>query len=547
VDDSLNSMHSAAEEGGSYNSESSRSHQDHELSPAANRYGLLVTGLAPVIPQVLGSIFNIWYNHVVIAPLLVSGPLHRRFWLTVFIYNAIIYPLAIVLWLCIIFSARPVFHALVSHQPMASHHLEQTRRRVINLPWIGASISTVAWLGCIPVFTIALATTGEPIHPQLFWHLPISFLVSAFIAVTQTFFLIELASHWALFPTLFRDARPDGVPDSYPPSLRTRGLMWAISASLCPIASLLLLMFAPPSPSAHPQWFAIFVGGVGVAFGLCSAVLIAHLVARPVDELRDAFRRVGEGKLNIHLPLRRADEFGALVADFNNMVAELRDKERVRRAFGLHVGEQVAQQILSCDPELGGREQTVTVMFLDIRGFTARAADAEPKVVVNLLNRFFQALVPIVETNHRGIVNQILGDGFMAIFGVGRGTISHADDALRAAGSMLRRLKNLNAELRASGELPLQIGIGINTGRAIVGSIGSSERMEFTAIGNTVNLASRIQALNKVAGTNLLLSKTTRDALTGPANLRALPPQAVKGVDEPMEIFTLDRSSAGQE
>jgi adenylate cyclase len=456
-----------------------------ELSTRARRYGLLVTGLAPAIPQVLGSIFNIWYNAVVIAPLLVTEPLRRRFALTIIVYNAIVYPLAVGLWLRIIFSARPVFRALVNRQPVAADRLEQTRTRIINLPWIGAAISSVAWLGCIPAFIIALERTGEPVHSQLLWHLPISFVVSAFIAVTQTFFLIELASHWALFPVLFRDARPDRVRGSHPPSLRTRGLMWAISAGLCPIASLLLLMFAPTSPDTHPQWFSVFVGTVGAIFGLCSAILITRLVARPVDELRTAFHEVGEGKLDLHLPVRRADEFGALVADFNTMVTGLREKEHVRRVFGLHVGERVAQQILSRDPELGGSEQIITVMFLDIRGFTARSAGAEPKAVINLLNRFLQRMVAIIEDEHGGTVNKFLGDGLMAIFGLAADSVAHADDALRAARAMLHGLANLNAELSAAGDVPLQIGIGLNTGRAIVGSIGSEARMEFTVIGDT--------------------------------------------------------------
>jgi adenylate cyclase len=517
-----------------------------QLSANAKRYGLLVTGLAPAIPQVLGSIFNIWYNAVVIAPLLVSDPLRRRFALTVIFYNAVVYPLAIAFWLRIIFSARPVFHALVHQQEVAQDRLEQARRRIINLPWIGAGISSVAWLGCIPVFIPALLAAGQPIHSQLLWHLPISFVISAFIAVTQTFFLIELASHWALFPVFFSDTRPDRIAGSHPPSLRTRGLMWAISAGVCPIASLLLLMFAPRSSSAHLQWFAVFVGAVGIGFGLCSAILMTHLVAKPVDELRAAFNSVGAGKLDIHLPLRRADEFGALVADFNSMVVELREKEHVRRAFGLHVGEKVAQEILSRDPELGGTEQIITVMFLDIRGFTARTSGAEPRSVINFLNRFLQAMVEIIENEHGGVVNKFLGDGLMAIFGLSAGSTTHADDSVQAARSMLRRLEKLNTELTAAGELPLQIGIGINTGRAIVGSIGSFERMEFTVIGDTVNIASRIEALNKTSGTNVLLSKMTRDALANVSNLRLLPPQRIKGVEEMVETFTFDRSSGEQ-
>ena len=256
-----------------------------------------------------------------------------------------------------------------------------------------------------------------------------------------------------------------------------------------------------------------------------------------MDELRVAFHAVGQGQLNVQIPLRRADEFGALVGDFNQMVMELRDKERLRRVFGLHVGEKVAQQILARDPGLGGTDQIVTLLFLDLRGFTARAAGTDPKTIVNFLNRFLQAMVEIVETEHGGMVNKFLGDGFMAIFGATAGAATHADDAVAAGSSMLRRLKLFNADLVRANEAPLGIGIGINTGRAIVGSIGSSERMEFTVIGNTVNVASRIEGLNKALGTSLLLSKATKDHLSRPISLRALPPQQIKGVDAPVEVL----------
>lgn len=242
----------------------------------------------------------------------------------------------------------------------------------------------------------------------------------------------------------------------------------------------------------------------------------------------------------MQIPLRRADEFGALVGDFNQMVVELRDKERLRRVFGLHVGEKVAQQILARDPALGGTEQIVTLLFLDLRGFTARTAQIEPKMVVNFLNRFLQAMVEIVETEHGGMVNKFLGDGFMAIFGAGSSAATHVDDAVTAGCSMLRRLDLFNADPVRGNEVPIGIGIGINTGHAIVGSIGSAERMEFTVIGNTVNVASRIEGLNKTLGTSLLLSKATRDHLTRPIRLRELPPQQIKGVGEPVDVFTVE-------
>ena len=315
--------------------------------------------------------------------------------------------------------------------------------------------------------------------------------------------------------------------------------MWAISASVCPIGSLLLLLFAPPSPGTNPQSFGVFVAIIGVAFALFSALLIGRSVAEPVDELRAAAQAVTRGQFDVQVPLRRADEFGALIGEFNQMMTELLEKERLRQTFGAHVGRKAAEEILTRDPGLGGTEQEVTVMFVDIRSFTARSAHLSPTEAVGLLNEFLREMVEAVEGEHSGMINKFLGDGFMALFGIGSNIGNHADEALAAAGSIQRTMAELNKARTARGEDSIQIGIGINTGPAIVGSIGSPERMEFTVIGNTVNVASRIEALNKTLGTSLLISKTTRDALQKMAQLRALPPQSVKGVDELVEVFTI--------
>jgi adenylate cyclase len=516
---------------------------DHSLGQnkltSPERSALLVLALSPLIPQILGSIFNISYNMVMIDPLLRAAGLRDRFVETVVLWNALVYPVAITVWLRCIYSLRPALHQLLRGENIPLERLDPLRRRLVHLPWFGATISGAAWLLGIPVFLISLSITGHALDRQLFWYLPISLAVSGFMAMTQSFFLIELASHWGLFPAFFREARADRLKGIHPISLRTRGMMWAVSAGICPIGSLLLLNFAPPSPGTNPQWFGLFVGTIGIAFGLCSAVLIGRSVIQPVDQLHGAARAVTEGNLAVQVPLRRADEFGSLIGQFNRMVTELREKEQLRRMFGAHVGQKAAAEILARDPGVGGIEQEITVMFLDIRSFTARAASLDPHQAVALLNEFLEAMVGVVEGEHGGMINQFTGDGFMALFGVGSDSHNHADKALSTARSMLRRLDRLNLELTQRGQPPLAIGIGLNTGPAIVGSIGSAERMEFTGIGTTVNVASRIESLNKTLGTTLLLSKATRDALQRPPALSALPPQAVKGVDQPVEVFTL--------
>src|SRR5207253_1773965 len=135
---------------------------------------------------------------------------------------------------------------------------------------------------------------------------------------------------------------------------------------------------------------------------------------------------VADGRLDIEVSLRRADELGLLAAEFNRMVTELREKERLSRTFGLHVGRRAAEQILARDPGLGGVEQTITVMFVDLRSFTRRAETCPPAEMVRLLNRFLEVMVRIVESQHGGMINKFLGDGFVALFGIGPESDGHA-------------------------------------------------------------------------------------------------------------------------
>jgi adenylate cyclase len=512
-----------------------------ERSVRRGHYGLLLTALAPVVPQILGSAFNIWYNATVIEPLLTPA-LKQRFFDAVLLYNSVIYPVGVVLWLRRISSFRNLFHRLCEGSAIDSESLTQARRRLIHLPWFAAAISGGAWFLCIPVFLGALFQVQHALDPRLLWHLPISFCVSGFIAVTHSFFLVELASHWGLFPVFFRDARADRTPNIFTLSLRGRGIMWAVSASICPIASLLLLIFAPRSPAINAGWFAVFVGGIGIAFGIFTALMMSWLVAKPIDQLRAAADAVSHGDLDVDLGpagARRADEFGRLLSEFDHMVRELRDKEKLRQTFGLHVGKRAAERILARDPGLSGVEEEITVMFVDMRSWTARASVSPPPDVVEVMNDFFRVTVRVVEEEHRGMVNKYLGDGFMAIFGAGDSSSNHAHDATAAGREILSTVKILNDELAAKHRAPIQIGIGIHSGPAIVGSVGSPQRLEFTAIGNTVNIASRVEGLTKATGRPLLVTKAVRDRAGDSFSFEELPPQEVRGIDGQVSVFAV--------
>jgi hypothetical protein len=202
--------------------------------PRQRRFGLLVTALAPLVPQLLGSWVNIWYNAKVITPLLATEALRQRFNWTVALYNLIVFPIGITLWVRLVYSLAPGYRSLCAGESLPADQLRVLRKRLIHLPLWGAALSAVLWLLFIPTFFGAMLTSGHPIDPVLYWHMPISLIVSAAIAITHSFFLIELASHWGLFPIFFRGVRADLIPGATVISLRVRGVLWAISGRNLP-------------------------------------------------------------------------------------------------------------------------------------------------------------------------------------------------------------------------------------------------------------------------------------------------------------------------
>lgn len=501
------------------------------------RHGLLLVGISPVAANLIGSIFNILYNQTQIEPLLTERQL-ERFEACWQVFNVVIYPLAVFCWVAPILWLRSTHRALLRGETVDSAQLEKAQRYVVNLPWWILAVAAVCWLICIPVFPAALHSVPEPLSMDVVWHLIASFVTASLIAITQSFFAVELVSQRALFPVFFRTENPANVPGAVPLNLTARGMMWAVSAVVSPVASLVLLMLVPQASRAMPM-FGVAVGVIAVAYAMSTAWMLARLVAVPVRKLKKAAMRVTDGDLDVRVNLLRADDFGPLIESFNLMVEGLREKEHLQQTFGCHVGEEAARQILGQGDGLVGKELTISVMFVDVRKFTEHSSKHSPQEVVSALNVFFSNAVEIVES-HGGMVNKFLGDGFMALFGVGSGSDDHARRSVEAGRQMLCCLDKATRELEQAGWYDFKIGVGINSGPAIVGSIGSPKRQEYTAIGDTVNIAARVEGLTKSVGHPLLITDSTRQLLPDDLLLTRLPPQAVKGKGQPLQVFAVD-------
>jgi adenylate cyclase len=261
-------------------------------------------------------------------------------------------------------------------------------------------------------------------------------------------------------------------------------------------------------------------------------LLVAKSVLGPVDDLLEATERVKRGGLDARVPLTSADEVGELAGSFNEMMQGLAEREALREAFGSYVDPEVAERVLEEGELIEGQEGEVTVMFVDVRDFTSFADRSSPSETVAFLTQFFELVVPIVK-RHGGHANKFLGDGVLAVFGAPEPLPDHAERAVAAAREILEAV-----ERRFRGEV--SIGIGINSGPVVMGSVGGGGRLEFTVVGDPVNVAARVEAATRDTGDAALITEATRDLLAdaeGAVEPRGEVP--LKGKSEPMRVYAL--------
>jgi adenylate cyclase len=247
----------------------------------------------------------------------------------------------------------------------------------------------------------------------------------------------------------------------------------------------------------------LFALGVSFTISLELTILLTRSIVTPIDNLRRATERVAEGSLDVRVPVLATDETGDLSRSFNSMVAGLEEREKLREALGYYVDPEVAEQIVAAENSvLEGDEVEVSILFLDIRGFTGFAERASAREVVEQLNNFWELVVPIL-TRHRGHANKFVGDGLLGVFGAPDRLPDHADRALTAALEIAEAV-----ERRYSGYV--RIGVGVNSGPVIAGTTGGGGRLEFSVIGDAVNTAARVEEVTRETGDTVLLTEATR-------------------------------------
>jgi len=289
-----------------------------------------------------------------------------------------------------------------------------------------------------------------------------------------------------------------------------------------------------------------YVGASGLVLALLFGWLAARRLASPVVAVSDAASKVAGGDFDVRVEVKSRDEVGQMATAFNAMATDLKDyrariveEARVRNNLSRYLSNEVMDQVID-DPDamkLGGERRQVTVMFADVVSFTRLTEQQDPEFLVGILNELFTIATEIV-FKHGGIIDKFMGDSLMAVFGAPR---AHEDDALRAitAGDEIQRwLEAGNAKWQRELGVALRMGIGVATGYAVAGNIGSERRMDYTVIGDSVNVAARLEGVSKAG--QLLMDEATAKAVEDDFDVVSLGTIGLPGRDEPLEVFALD-------
>jgi adenylate cyclase len=411
-------------------------------------------------------------------------------------------------------------------------------------------------VGSIIVFPVVTVLRTGRWSVDLMSQQVLSPLVNGFLAATCTYLLVDLVFRRSVVPHVFPEGRLSDVPGVLALSVRGRLLVFLMAVGFVPLFTLFGLVRAavarldaglpldavvPALAHASAVSFVVFL-----LLGVALTVALARTFTEPLGALAGALRRIRAGDLSARVAVSAGDEVGILEDGVNALASALRERERILGAFGRVVDPAVRDRLLAGDLRPGGEVRTATVLFSDLRGFTSLAAHTPAPDVVATLNEFFTAMTGRVRTCG-GFVDKFIGDALLAVFG-----LFDPDDPVHRAGSaaaalrcvdgMREELSRLNALRAVHGRAPLAIKVGVHTGPVVAGTIGAADRYEFTVIGDTVNVAARLEQLCREHGRDLLITEATHRLAAAAGEHRPVVMQAsvaLRGRDEPVPVVAV--------
>lgn len=419
---------------------------------------------------------------------------------------------------------------------------EKLRKRAVSMPMFMALSTLAGWFANYTTVILCAFMAQRRLGISIRFILIINSIANPLVGIaasTMVFLVLERLNQTMLLPVFFPEGRVWSVKTLFRPKIGMLLSMGFVISSIPLAYSVYGMISLLVNNGVEIHRGLLFIIAFLVLIAAAVTVMLSKKIVKPLTLLTRAADRIKAGDYSGRLSIISNDEMGTLVDSFNDMTASLAEKERMRDTFGKVVDPNVRDYLMKGTAALRGESRVVTVMFCDIRSFTAMSEKMEAEEVVSLLNRYFTVLGGCI-ARHGGVINKYIGDAIMAMFGVPVESPTHARDAYLAALNMRAALADLNRELTAEGKQELHFGIGLHTGRVFAGTIGAKDRMEYTIIGDTVNTASRIESLCKNYGTDLLLSQATLDLLGADRkdSVRFVDDASIRGKEDKIKLYT---------
>ena len=425
----------------------------------------------------------------------VYDPLLVRNGIAFVVYMTIALPMG--MWLVEKRPFMPIAEWLRTEQPAG----DEDRQRVLEYPIMWAVKSAPFWGAGAILFPLINLDAGAAIIAGPI----VAIVLGGVTACALQYLVVE---------RMMRPVTARALADGVPPQLKVPGvaarltMAWALATAvpLLGIVALAVVDFAGDGLD-HGQLVAatLFLAALALAVGLFAMLVAARSVSEPLAAVRGALERLQQGDFESCTPVDDGSEVGLLQAGFNGMAAGLGERERLREAFGTFVDPHLTERVLEEGTDLAGEEVQLSVMFVDVCDFTPFVERAGAQRVVARLNDLYDLIVPII-LRHRGHASKFIGDGLLAVFGAPERLSDHAERAVGAALDIARAVEN-----RFGDEL--RVGIGVNSGRVVAGTIGGGGRLDFTVIGDPVNTAARVEAATRQTGDTILITEATHALL----------------------------------
>jgi len=442
------------------------------------------------------------------------------------------------------------FGLLYADQTPPDQLRSRVQRKALNAPFFGAALSMAIWIvaaflmACFRYYMPEELLGGSPGIYNAFrvW---VGTTASGVAASAIVFLSFEAISR-PLLPLIFPNGGLTSTKGVLRVNLRWRLLVSFFLVGVGPMILAGLIFYHKATGLAQGTggdlssiaYVILFIVLTSVGLSYVLSRLVSSSVVGPVGEMQKATARVKEGDLSGTVPVTSNDELGALGESFNLMMEGMRERRLLKETFGKYVSREIRDEIMAGRIALDGESKEVTLLFADLRDFTTMVEVTPPKTVVRIINDYFQEMAQAVQAQ-QGLVLQFIGDEIEAVFGAPLSLTNHAERAVAAALDMRGRLNGLNRRLMEQGQMPLRHGIGIHTGTVLAGNIGSSDRLSYALVGDAVNLASRIQDLNKQFKSDILISVATYKALRQAPDIKKMPAVTVKGKSRPVEVYAV--------